>query len=184
MDAQDIRNLQEAYLEVYDELDEARRESGEEDWRKSEIRNFRRHKLTGTTTPYTDRIVAHHKNRGVKKVKGAKVQEDIYDIILSHLLDEGYAETIESAEIIMVNMSEDWRESIVEEILNEAKADEDLTPLQKIRKRNKAYALPGEPAGQQTSNRRAERSSTRGVKRERGAKSAFGTMRNVGGPYN
>jgi hypothetical protein len=39
---------------------------------------------------------------------------DLYDIILSHLLDEGYADTFEAAEAIMVNMSEDWRESIVE----------------------------------------------------------------------
>ena len=39
---------------------------------------------------------------------------DLYDIILSHLLDEGYAETQEQAEVIMVNMSEDWRESIFE----------------------------------------------------------------------
>ena len=39
---------------------------------------------------------------------------DLYDIILSHLLDEGYAETQEQAEVIMVNMSEDWRESICE----------------------------------------------------------------------
>jgi hypothetical protein len=43
-----------------------------------------------------------------------KEQTDLYDIILSHLLDEGYAETPEQAEVIMVNMSEDWRESIVE----------------------------------------------------------------------
>ena len=41
-------------------------------------------------------------------------QYDIYDIILSHLLDEGYAETPKSAEVIMVNMSEDWRYSILE----------------------------------------------------------------------
>ena len=39
---------------------------------------------------------------------------DLYDIILSHLLDEGYAETQEQAQVIMVNMSEGWRESIVE----------------------------------------------------------------------
>jgi hypothetical protein len=44
------------------------------------------------------------------------IKEDIYDIILSHLLDEGYAETPEQAEVIMVNMSEDWRESIYEEL--------------------------------------------------------------------
>jgi len=42
------------------------------------------------------------------------IKEDIYDIILSHLLDEGYADTQEQAEVIMVNMSEDWRESICE----------------------------------------------------------------------
>ena len=42
---------------------------------------------------------------------------DLYDIILSHLIDEGYADTFESAEAIMVNMSEDWRESICEAIL-------------------------------------------------------------------
>jgi hypothetical protein len=40
---------------------------------------------------------------------------DLYDVVLSHLLDEGYADTQEAAEAIMVNMSEDWRESIVEE---------------------------------------------------------------------
>ena len=47
--------------------------------------------------------------------QGIKDSYDLYDIILSHLLDEGYAETLEQAQVIMVNMSEDWRESIVEE---------------------------------------------------------------------
>ena len=42
-----------------------------------------------------------------------KEQIDIYDIILSHLLDEGYAETLEAAEAIIVNMSEEWRDSIL-----------------------------------------------------------------------
>ena len=54
-----------------------------------------------------------------KNVRKAKAlgelgeQTDIYDIILSHLLDEGYAETPEAAEAIMVNMSEEWRDSII-----------------------------------------------------------------------
>ncbi len=39
---------------------------------------------------------------------------DIYDIILSHLLDEGYADTAKNAEVIMVNMSEEWRDEILE----------------------------------------------------------------------
>ena len=44
---------------------------------------------------------------------------DLYDVILSHLIDEGYADTFESAEAIMVNMSEDWRESIFEGVVGE-----------------------------------------------------------------
>ena len=39
---------------------------------------------------------------------------DIYDVILSHLIDEGYASTEEAATAIMVNMSEEWRDSVVE----------------------------------------------------------------------
>jgi hypothetical protein len=51
-------------------------------------------------------------------ISGIKLADsyDLYDIILSHLLDEGYAETQEQAEVIMVNMSEDWRESIFENV--------------------------------------------------------------------
>jgi hypothetical protein len=35
-------------------------------------------------------------------------------MILSHLLEEGYADTNESAIAIMANMSEEWRRSIIE----------------------------------------------------------------------
>jgi len=48
------------------------------------------------------------------RTKMRKEELDIFDIVLSHLLDEGYADTIESAESIMINMSEKWRDSIVE----------------------------------------------------------------------
>jgi hypothetical protein len=62
--------------------------------------------------------------RGMKKIekrKEQKEQTDLYDIILSHLLDEGYAETQEAAQAIMVNMGEEWRESICEELTGERK---------------------------------------------------------------
>ena len=48
--------------------------------------------------------------------KTKKEEYDLYDIILSHLLDEGYAETPEAAEAIMVNMSEDWRDDIIQQL--------------------------------------------------------------------
>ena len=51
-----------------------------------------------------------------QKKTGVSESFDLYDIILSHLLDEGYADTEQAAEAIMVNMSEDWRESIIEEV--------------------------------------------------------------------
>ena len=80
MDSKELRSLQEAYNQVYQELDESSRGGNDE-------------------------------------------QVDFYDIILSHLLDEGYAETPEAAEAIMVNMSEDWRESIIEEAPKRIKLD-------------------------------------------------------------
>jgi len=55
-----------------------------------------------------------HKKMAAKRRETAVESFDIYDLVLSHLLDEGYAESVEQAEVIMVNMSEEWRESIVE----------------------------------------------------------------------
>jgi hypothetical protein len=67
---------------------------------------------------------------------------DLYDIILSHLLDEGYADTQESAEAIMVNMSEDWRESIVE-----GNENNKMTRLDKKDLRNKKF-IANSPYGE------------------------------------
>jgi hypothetical protein len=54
-------------------------------------------------------------SRGARNV-ARKLGEDfdVYDIILEHLLDEGYASTEEAATVIMANMSEEWREEILE----------------------------------------------------------------------
>jgi hypothetical protein len=40
---------------------------------------------------------------------------DPFDVIKGHLIDEGYADTEESALAIMTNMSEEWRQSILDE---------------------------------------------------------------------
>jgi hypothetical protein len=39
---------------------------------------------------------------------------DVFDVIKGHLIDEGYADTEEAALQIMANMSEEWREGILE----------------------------------------------------------------------
>jgi hypothetical protein len=54
-----------------------------------------------------------------KKPKTQSEQLDLYDVILDYLLDEGYTDTIEGAEAIMVSMSEDWIDDICEEVLDE-----------------------------------------------------------------
>ena len=51
---------------------------------------------------------------GVAKRMGVAEEVDVYDIVLEHLLDEGFAETEEAATVIMANMSEEWRNEIIE----------------------------------------------------------------------
>jgi hypothetical protein len=151
MDAQDIRNLQEAYLEVVSNNNELSEMSykklpvGKMMWkavnrteREADTRADREREANDPHSTLTyDRAREEHekaeknKERNYKMVRVAdthskkeakaksklkKEQVDLYDIILSHLINEGYAETPEQAEAIMVNMSENWRESIVEAI--------------------------------------------------------------------
>ena len=148
MDAQDFRSLHEAYMEVYQELDEAKSDEGLSRDEKEQVRAERQ--------GGRDRISRGMRNdlmRGKKREKGVKSsydslgnmnrtryrqqqfkrtgnplyreEFDLYDIILSHLLDEGYAETPEAAEAIMVNMSEEWRESVVEARVDAGKTDDE-----------------------------------------------------------
>jgi len=46
---------------------------------------------------------------------------DLFDTILEHLVAEGYADTNEAALVIMANMSEEWRQSILDEAYQEPK---------------------------------------------------------------
>ncbi len=148
MDAQELRNLQEAYMEVVsnnNELSEMSykklpvgkmmrkveyRAEREADTRAdaereandpNSIMNYSRareaHKRAERNKEKSNRMIdvadTHSKKEAKAKSKLKKEQVDIYDIILSHLLDERYAETPEAAEAIMVNMSEEWRNSII-----------------------------------------------------------------------
>jgi hypothetical protein len=47
--------------------------------------------------------------------KGLPEEVDLFDTILEHLVAEGYADTNEAALAIMANMSEEWREEILDE---------------------------------------------------------------------
>ena len=121
MNSQELRNLQEAYVEVvmneglggaknqddYEEIEKERQR-----FRDEHLRKYRSGELPFQKQKQADQAQEFLKKHPRKK-RTQQEQTDIYDIILSHLLDEGYAETPEAAEAIMVNMSEEWRQSIV-----------------------------------------------------------------------
>jgi hypothetical protein len=148
MNSQELRNLQEAYMEVVSNNNELSEMSykklpvGKMMWkavnRTEREADTRVDREREANEPYStisyDRAREEHekaeknKERNYKMVRVAdthskkeakaksklkKEQADLYDIILSHLLDEGFADTEQAAEAIMVNMSEDWRESIL-----------------------------------------------------------------------
>lgn len=56
----------------------------------------------------------HVKKHGLKSLAHEEVEGDIFDYILEYLITEGYADTNENALKIMANMSEEWKQSIVE----------------------------------------------------------------------
>lgn len=123
MDAQELRNLQEAYIKVVEsqQLDEISYETAKSAYDKRKDREIG----TNSTKKSDETFRRVRKKFGQKVAKQMRRENpwnnmnktlesyDFYDIILSHLLDEGYAETPEAAEAIMVNMSEEWRQSIL-----------------------------------------------------------------------
>ena len=71
-------------------------------------------KVDQTATDLKNRKYGKALNTVVSGVRTLTQSYDLYDVILSHLLDEGFASDEKSAEAIMGSMSEAWVESIVE----------------------------------------------------------------------
>jgi hypothetical protein len=134
MNSQELRALQEAYSQVY-ELDENRMASRME---KMPLAPAKVGKATHSIKDLVPSKAPSPKEKAkARKALGLGEAVDLYDIILSHLLDEGYADTQEQAEVIMVNMSEEWRESIVEETLDERnRGEQGMSDREVSRRRN------------------------------------------------
>jgi hypothetical protein len=148
-------NLYEAYASIYapqeevGQLDEAREashdpEGYEEKETKSQSSRQRRMNdpHTGINSPAFQAFIAQRMGGGKKKKKPAneEVETDLFDTILEHLVSEGYADTNEAALAIMANMSEEWRESIVEEVLDEG---EKPFPHEKVERKQKSLRDKG-----------------------------------------
>lgn len=55
------------------------------------------------------------KNRKANMSSQLRNEEyDLYNLVVEHLLDEGYTDSLEGAEAIMANMSDEWLEDIIE----------------------------------------------------------------------
>jgi len=77
-------------------------------------------KVADTVSPYIE-APSTAKTEPEKKKKpssynplGLNQDVDMFDLVKGHLMSEGYADTEEAALAIMANMSEEWRQSIVE----------------------------------------------------------------------
>jgi hypothetical protein len=192
MDAQDFRSLQEAYMEVVEnqQLDEAKSKLPTRGIDPDTYSQFygnasRSKKVRGSKSsqPGQNRYLTKQNQKrsaeryaadmGRSRVPAASdydnhgggsrnEQYDLYDIIFSHLIDEGYAETPEAAEAIMVNMSEEWREDIVEAAVDYEMTSDEMEKARNERKFGKqGFNQPG-----QTQLRRQLHKSQRGMKKK------------------
>jgi hypothetical protein len=139
MNSQEFYGLMEAYQEVY----EAREEEGESNFVKKDIRGRR---FVGNTqgeagvvnydnTPVETRgtWVGAARRRAHKAQRNEQV--DIYDLVLDHLLDEGFCDDVNSANVIMAHMSEEWLDEILDEA-NKAERMLGLSSRERERARN------------------------------------------------
>jgi hypothetical protein len=75
---------------------------------------------------------------------------DLYDVVLEHLLDGGFADTLEDAQVLMANMSEQWIDSIVEASEDSEVAGE----LAKLRGQMRTAMQKGDDSSIQSISRR------------------------------
>ena len=183
MDAQDFRSLQEAYMEVVEnqQLNELTPATPQNIQRavKRRQKQFNRTPMSNSTggsgeerqaLQKLDRVERMANNRGV-----SAESVDIYDVILSHLLDEGYADSYEAAEAIMVNMSEDWRHDIMEKEDSEYEKASDAAL-------DARYGYGRATGDKRSFGRAANRASAAAALRaiRRGKRSGSGTSREAG----
>jgi len=158
MEAKEVRELIEAYFSIYEAKEEPEMEEGEED--------------------------EEEEYKGKKKGKKEKEEKDedeeemeesveLFDYILEHLVAEGYADTNQAALAIMANMSEEWKQDIVEgmtidDFKKQRRRQKDEPP---IRKRGGLSAPEGERSIGGEANRRNKDywASVVGKNRDRGA---------------
>jgi hypothetical protein len=116
------------------------------------LKGIERHKAATSGMGAATKVTAGKVGNAARAfAKGFTEETDLYNIILSHLIDEGYADTEEAAECIMVNMSEEWRDDIVEKKYSFPLKPSELATVQRIRDRLDAEEKPQRPDSKKNS---------------------------------
>jgi len=128
MESKEVRGLMEAYASVYNQDLNEQKPEPEPGSPKNLMGGLSR--LTGRgPLPKPERkggrgpVVTLGGRGPVVKSMG---EQSVFDIIKGHLLDEGYADTEQAALAIMANMSEEWKQSIVEDVDAQGNRSHDL----------------------------------------------------------
>lgn len=99
------------------------------------------------------------------KKYGLPESVDLYDVVLDHLLDEGYADTEENALTIMANMSEAWIDGILDEAQIMSVYNKDKGVIKKINPN--ILRLQNAAARERQGRQERERSATNAQNAER-----------------
>ena len=121
MEARQVKDLMEAYASVYNQPEE--QEVLSEDLQSAVEKGLDAAAKNPVVKAIGKVIAPVGKGRGTvtkaeqeAKIRSNKMEDlDVFDLVKGHLLDEGFADTEEAALVIMANMSEEWRESIIEQ---------------------------------------------------------------------
>ena len=112
MESKKYRGIMEAYSSIYEEKEESEMEAGEKG-KKDEGGKHKEGKHPKGKEEKGEKVT---EKEGKETEKEMKESADLFDYILEHLVAEGYADTNKAALAIMANMSEEWKQSIVEEL--------------------------------------------------------------------
>jgi hypothetical protein len=100
MEAREVREIMEAYASMYSQVIAEAECEDEEESEEEE----------------TPKMNGKKKEKKEKEEKEDEMKEevDLFDYLLEYLVAEGYADTNKAALAIMANMSEEWKQDIVE----------------------------------------------------------------------
>ena len=166
MDSKELRNFHEAYMDVYapQEVNEEVEGLEESGLSQDTIRRAVKERQRRVDAAYREDTPEGDErgDKGMEKLARSKRQLDInkprevsmraneevdtFDAILEYLVAEGYADTNESALVIMANMSEEWREDILAEAITSEKGRAKAAEMIAARSTPSGRAKPGKGA--------------------------------------